>query len=79
MLRFDLIQECAIIFQSVLPCMDVEVVCGICRHSSMAEQLFCKQQVIGSTPFVGSDDSYTGTVVGIIVGIWAGARVDNGS
>lgn len=26
-----------------------------CRYSSMVEPLFCKQQVIGSTPFDGSD------------------------
>ena len=25
----------------------------ICRHGSMAEQLICNQQVVGSTPTVG--------------------------
>ena len=28
----------------------------ICRHGSMAEQLICNQQVVGSTPTVGSLD-----------------------
>ena len=27
-----------------------------CRHGSMAEQLICNQQVVGSTPTVGSLD-----------------------
>ncbi len=27
---------------------------NICRHGSMAEQLICNQQVVGSTPTVGS-------------------------
>ena len=26
----------------------------LCRHGSMAEQLICNQQVVGSTPTVGS-------------------------
>lgn len=28
---------------------------GPCRRSSMAEQLFCKQQVAGSSPIAGSN------------------------
>ena len=27
---------------------------NLCRHGSMAEQLICNQQVVGSTPTVGS-------------------------
>ena len=40
--------------------------------AQLAEQLFCKQQVAGSSPIVGSGASFVP-----VHGSWAVARVDN--
>ena len=48
----------------------------LCRHGSMAEQLICNQQVVGSTPTVGSlltmylDVADIGIIVNLILYGW---------
>jgi hypothetical protein len=50
---------------------------GICRCSSVVEQLFCKQSVVGSNPTIGSMARYrsgqTGQTVNLLAYAFGGS------